>query len=841
MLCRVQISRCNSLQKAFSTGNPIPDGLALKVSRLLFILILYLSIHLSPVFAKIPIEEGVVTNGDVNRDGYFDLFDLIRLERMVALNLSATADELKSADIDDDGKLTGYDLLVLNDALKNANDGMDMFDAVKTAIEDDLGKSGDNVETYLDMARFYRKEGLLSRSKSVLESIVEAMDPRHPLYQTITSTLDKIKNEEFEAMAQEEDYLNQDIYQPSDEVTGKIGLRRKVVQLRSRLSRLMKDKSFAAHYRGKRVKTRLGDVMDDMLRSISKDQMVDPESFTNFNNEVRRVLEDPENLVKPLDNEQKLKLRQIVDQSTTSMREEAIKIKQENLGRRQLVEQARQTPVASGSSVTGEILDRREWRRDATSRTDNLTMDRLILANPPVLTPDTISLVAPDYTLKWDVSNVLGAKNAALEISKANLKFTNPRGETPDKENTLYYTPALGGANGERRGSAVELGEGVGTYYYRVAALNAKGEFISRFSDAVPLVVVYNNVDIIANKPELEPRDVNADKPDYTFRWDASNVEGARDVAVEISKPNQVFDNPNGRERDRSNTFFFNPSLGRVAGSQASTIAGLPGPGTYLFRIIGVSPYGDFVGRWSDPESLIVHVSELLPEEITLSEEPLIPQVPNIETTDSAFSVSWDVSSFAEARGINLEVARTTARQSTNEEDVAEFNPDQIVYTESIESTKGTLDITPDRLSGPGDYLLRIAAVGSAGNLVSLWSEPSRLVLDEAAIAKFQQASPATAETASAEIGTAVSGEAQIEQAEVVQPPPEGESLEVVRNNTPLYEQNNPSSDEIATLKKGEKLIRLETNGLWHRVFYPVGGKYGWVLNFNVKSAQSSQ
>jgi hypothetical protein len=28
----------------------------------------------------------------------------------------------------------------------------------------------------------------------------------------------------------------------------------------------------------------------------------------------------------------------------------------------------------------------------------------------------------------------------------------------------------------------------------------------------------------------------------------------------------------------------------------------------------------------------------------------------------------------------------------------------------------------------------------------------------------------------------------------------------------------------------------METNGLWYRIYYPGGGKYGWVLSFNVKN-----
>ena len=213
MSCHVHTFGCNSLEKAPSGSHRLSSELISRTLRTLFLLALSFSVQFSTLIARNPIEEGIITNGDVNRDGYFDLFDLISLERIVALNISATADELESADVDDNGQLTGFDLLVLKDALKNVIAGMDMFESVKTAIEDDLGKSGDNVETYLDMARYYRKEGMLGRSRSVLESIIEALNLEHPLYQTIFNTLNRIKDEEMEAAAQEEDFLNQDIYQ----------------------------------------------------------------------------------------------------------------------------------------------------------------------------------------------------------------------------------------------------------------------------------------------------------------------------------------------------------------------------------------------------------------------------------------------------------------------------------------------------------------------------------------------------------------------------------------------------------------------------------------------------
>ena len=72
----------------------------------------------------------------------------------------------------------------------------------------------------------------------------------------------------------------------------------------------------------------------------------------------------------------------------------------------------------------------------------------------------------------------------------------------------------------------------------------------------------------------------------------------------------------------------------------------------------------------------------------------------------------------------------------------------------------------------------------------------------------------------------------------VVQPKPvpEGNKLEVVSNNTPLYETNDPSSKEMLSLKKGEVLIQVGENGLWYNVYYPTTGANGWVLTFNVKN-----
>jgi len=803
------------------------------VLAFLFLTALSWVLFYSPLSAQYLIDSSVVTHGDLTGDGYFDIFDLIRLEKIVLLNLPPEARELEAGDVDGDGKLTNFDLLVMNDALRNVNQGMDMFEAIKAAIEADLGKGGDNVETYLDLARFYRKEGLLNRAKSVLESIIEAMDLNHPLYDTINKILDEIENEEHQKLQENEDILDQELYQPDDDVSGKVSLRRKLMQLRGKLAELLKDQKFSAHYNSQRVKSRLSSVMDDMLRKIGKDEMVDPDDFIEFNSNVRNVLEDPENIVKSLDNEQREKISRIVEQSTSEMREAALKLQQNYQTQQTASQQGSGTP-GRATGLDTEILDRRDWRRRRSFNQENRRIDRYIVANSPDVEPDTISLVAPLYTLTWDVSNVLGAKNAALEISKANRKFSNPRGTRVDEENTLYYTPSLGGVTGQRKGSAHEL-EGIGVYQYRVAALNAQGELISRFSDAVELVVVTNNVDIIARKPRITPRKVSLENPSYTFQWDVTNVEGAKDAAVEISKPDVSFSNPNGRERNRANTFFYNPSLGQLSGTFTSSVEGLAGPGRYLFRVIAVSPYGDFIGRWSDPDTLIVTASETQeePEQLSPPEVPVVPAPPQIDTSATELKISWDVSNIEGASGITLEIIKSS-KDSANAAEQGESVPQETVLTQQIDNPKGTWNITPNLIPSPGHYLLRIAAVDPSGKLLSSWSKSYPLVLNisQKNVTKLSNDSQDTQSQTSI-TGTSPAAQPQ-EQEEV----PQGDKLEVVSNNTPLYEDRNPSSREIESMQKGEILIRISTNGLWHRVYCPAHGTYGWVLTFNVRAIQ---
>ncbi|MEA1996710.1 MAG: hypothetical protein U9N45_03695, partial [Gemmatimonadota bacterium] len=382
--------------------------------------------------------------------------------------------------------------------------------------------------------------------------------------------------------------------------------------------------------------------------------------------------------------------------------------------------------------------------------------------------------------------------------------------------------------------------EGIGVYQYRVTALNAKGELISRFSDAVELVVVYNNVNEIAGKPQIEPREVSLENPGYTFRWDVSNVEGAKDAAVEISMPNKRFHNGNGRERDRGNTFFFNPSLGKSAGTFSSNIEGLAGPGRYLFRVIAISPYGDFIGRWSDPETLIVSTGadSDLTIKLAAAGNQIAPPKPQIAASDTDFMLTWDVSSIDRASGITL-------RAMENNGGSEAASQDEPVFTQALDGARGDWHVNPSQLKGSGDYLLSIAALDENGGIISSWSEPSRLVVKSSpervpdSPEKAKTASPDTPVSIQDPDETPTAAAGQADQPVATQTPPDGKNLEVVSKNTPVYKTRDPSSREIFTLQKGETLVRILTDGLWYRVYYPQQKQYGWVLSFNVRNIDS--
>ena len=152
-------------------------------------------------------------------------------------------------------------------------------------------------------------------------------------------------------------------------------------------------------------------------------------------------------------------------------------------------------------------------------------------------------------------------------------------------------------------------------------------------------------------------------------------------------------------------------------------------------------------------------------------------------------------------------------------------------------------------MEADGDQV-RVAAIDTAGNLLSDWSKPAMLtVLPEQVLSRLTQktaatkaaAAPDQAQPAGQPATDAAQDTSQMEStataaaADGSEPPPAGNTLQI-NAKTPLYEENKPSSRELATLEKGEQLIHISTNGLWERVYYPRGKQRGWVLSFYVDS-----
>ena len=115
-------------------------------------------------------------------------------------------------------------LLVLTDAYKSYQyDGQDLFESVKGAIEKDLDKGVDNVDVHLDLSRFYRKEGMLERSRQVLDDLLENMSPNHPLYETVTRTRSQIEDEvKTKNLMNRDDALDSGLYYTGNNAGGKV-------------------------------------------------------------------------------------------------------------------------------------------------------------------------------------------------------------------------------------------------------------------------------------------------------------------------------------------------------------------------------------------------------------------------------------------------------------------------------------------------------------------------------------------------------------------------------------------------------------------------------------------
>jgi Dockerin type I domain len=795
----------------------------LTAPRSLPVVVILLTISLfppGPALSQILVDEQeVVTNGDLNLDGEFNMLDLIQLERTVYLDVPLSDEKIQTCDVDGDLKLTNYDLLVMADAFDVLQeDGIEIFDAIDLSIRKDASRGGDNVEAYLDLARFYRKEKKLERSKRVLSMILETLDTRHPLYELVNSTMTLLDNEEEALRLMNDVSQSQDLFRAEDDPDGKLSLRSMVHKMQDNLSNMLEGSQFASNYNSKKVKAKLNAVMENMLHKLGRDQMLDPADYTLLKGNIQDVLEDPNNLVQDLTVEQRNRLFGEVDRSTENMRSEAMRIRQQVEKRRAEQEKAAATRKQEQMALATERLDRREGRMAMQREEGNARTDQKIIASSPKLTPDTVSVVAPGYVLEWDVSNVLGAKRVGLEISHADQKFQNRNGNMPDEENQYFWSATqLTTISGKLNLNATNL-EGLGVYQFRVAALDMDGELMSKFSDAVNLVMVFNNVNTIANKPIIEPEEVPLDNPQYTIRWDVSNVEGAYDAAVEISKPDAEFSNPNGRKPDRVNQAFFNGNLGNISSKLSSTLSGSGGEGTYLFRVGATSSQGDFIGRWSDPAILVVkkQVVEQPPEETAT----LVPPVPQVSLLDTAVTISWNLSDYPRADGILLEIVpeKTDSDNPGNK------------YNLKIIGIQGSHTVNSSDLNGEGACTARIAAIDNTGSILGLWSPPVEFKVYntiEADLSVIQENTTPMAQASGVKQETASAGEDSSFE--------EGQKLVVKRKTATLYKEKSLSSPEIATLNQGEILLLREANEYWYKVALPGKRQKGWVFKNDVE------
>ncbi len=97
---------------------------------------------------------------------------------------------------------------------------------------------------------------------------------------------------------------------------------------------------------------------------------------------------------------------------------------------------------------------------------------------------------------------------------------------------------------------------------------------------------------------------INNPNVQLQFSYDVSNFLGAQGVWIEIGSPNRPFSNPNDLRPDTQHAWI--GSVGGLRGSLPLSPNGLPGWGSYQFRVIPVTQQGQPVGRFSNPSTLLV-------------------------------------------------------------------------------------------------------------------------------------------------------------------------------------------------------------------------------------------
>ncbi|MBI2522508.1 MAG: hypothetical protein HYV97_18960 [Bdellovibrio sp.] len=87
---------------------------------------------------------------------------------------------------------------------------------------------------------------------------------------------------------------------------------------------------------------------------------------------------------------------------------------------------------------------------------------------------------------------------------------------------------------------------------------------------------------------------------------DVRNVSGAQGFLIEVSKPNQVFGNPNSDRPDPANSLGYEAYRSTFGTYNLLPIKQLPGWGSYQIRILGLDQNGRPVGRFSQVLTVVL-------------------------------------------------------------------------------------------------------------------------------------------------------------------------------------------------------------------------------------------
>jgi hypothetical protein len=216
-------------------------------------------------------------------------------------------------------------------------------------------------------------------------------------------------------------------------------------------------------------------------------------------------------------------------------------------------------------------------------------------------------LTAPTrVTFAWTA--VAGAASYGFEFTGRNLQFTNPNAGLPDGVNG--FGGLGGGVPVFATGFPADLDPAfpAGSYQVRVIGLDAGGQPVGTFSDALTLFLGLQPVPPTARPTITAPPGGSpvARGAPLTVTW-TETAPGVPRYLFEFTGPDLVFTNPNAPGPDPVNGFGGLGGGGLVTGTtlQAVVPADIPS-GVYQVRVLGLSATNQPLGSASDAITLIV-------------------------------------------------------------------------------------------------------------------------------------------------------------------------------------------------------------------------------------------